>query len=54
MLPFIANYSRELRIGVNTRRKGKIEKAMEFLERMKVQEEAEVALRKAYITNSKS
>jgi len=32
---FMANYGRELRIGVNIRRKGKMEKAMEFLERMK-------------------
>ena len=45
--PFITNYKRELRIGVNIRRKGKVEKAIEFIERMKkVQEEAEAALRK--------
>jgi len=45
--PFIANYSRKLRIETNIRRKGKIEKTMEFAERMKkVQEETEVALRK--------
>jgi len=32
---FIANYRRELRIGVDLRRKGKIEKAIEFAERMR-------------------
>jgi len=32
---FIANYSREMRIGVDLRRKGKMEKAMEFVERMR-------------------
>ena len=47
MLPFIANYKRELRIGTDIRRKEKVEKATEFAERMrKVQEEAGVALRK--------
>ena len=47
VLSFIANYERELRIGVNIRRKRKVEKATEFVERMKkVQEEAETALRK--------
>jgi len=45
---FMANYSRELRMGVNLRRNGKIEKAMEFVERMrKVQEKAGVALVRA-------
>jgi len=45
--PFIANYSRELRMGADIRRKEKVEKATEFAERMKrVQEEAGVALRK--------
>ena len=44
---FIANYGRELRIGEDLRKKGKVEKAMEFIERLKrVQEEAEVALKK--------
>ena len=44
----MANYSRELRIGEDIRKKGKLEKAMEFVERIKkVQEEAEVALKKA-------
>jgi len=44
---FIANYGRELRMGEDIRRKGKMEKTMEFIERMKkVQEEAEAALKK--------
>ena len=48
VLPFIANYSKELQMGVDIRRKGKVENTTEFAERMrKVQEEAEVALRKA-------
>ena len=47
VLPFIANYGRELRIGGDIRRKEKVESATEFVERMKkVHEEAEVALRK--------
>ena len=38
--PFIANYKREMRMGANIRKKGKVEKVMEFVERMKkVQEE---------------
>jgi len=45
--PFIANYGRELRIGGDIRRKGKVESATEFVQRMKkVHEEAEAALRK--------
>jgi len=32
---FMANYRRELRIGVDIRRKRKMEKAMEFVERIK-------------------
>ena len=45
--PFMANYSRELKIEVNIRRKEKIEKSIEFTERIiKVQKEAGVALRK--------
>jgi len=45
---FMANYSREMRMGVDLRRKGKMEKAMEFAERMrKVQEEVGVALARA-------
>jgi len=35
VLPFMANYGRELRIGGDIRRKGKVEKAMEFVEKMK-------------------
>jgi len=35
VLPFIANYRRELRMGGDIRRKGKVEKAMVFVERMK-------------------
>ena len=42
---FMANYGRELRIGVDLRRKEKIEKVTEFVERMrKVQEEARAVL----------
>ena len=45
---FIANYRRELRMGGDIRKKEKVEKATEFVERMKkVQEEAEAALKKA-------
>ena len=45
--PFMANYGKELRMGGDIRKKGKVESAMVFVERMKkVQEEAEVALRK--------
>jgi len=41
----MVNYGRELRIGVDLRRKGKMEKVMEFVERMrKVQKEAGTAL----------
>ena len=47
VLPFIANYRREMRMGGNIRTKGKVESATEFVQRMKkVHEEAEVALRK--------
>ena len=35
VLPFMANYGRELKIGANIRRKGKIEKATEFTKRMR-------------------
>ena len=45
---FMANYRRELRIGVDIRKKRKVEKATEFVKRLKkVQEEAGAALRKA-------
>jgi len=41
------NYKKELRMEIDIRRNGKIEKVMEFAERMKkVHEEAETALKK--------
>ena len=43
MSPFIANYGREIRIKVDLRRKEKMEKVTEFVEKMrKVQEETRV------------
>ena len=43
----MANYERELRMEGNIRRKGKVEKAIEFVERMKqVQEEVGATLKK--------
>ena len=46
--PFMENYGRELRIGMDLRRKEKIEKAIKFAKRIrKVQKEAGVALAKA-------
>ena len=43
----MANYGKELRIGGDIRKKGKVESATEFVQRMKkVQEEAETALKK--------
>jgi len=45
--PFMANYGRELRMGGDIRKKGKMESATEFVERMKkVHEEVGAALRK--------
>jgi len=45
--PFITNYGKELRMGGDIRRKGKVESVTEFVERIKkVYEEAEVALKK--------
>ena len=45
---FMANYGRELRMGGDVRKREKIEKVTEFVERMKkVQKEAEAALKKA-------
>ena len=45
--PFMANYGKELRMGGDIRRKGKVERATEFVERMKkVHEEVEAALKK--------
>ena len=47
MSPFMANYGKEMRMGGDIRRKGKVESVMEFVQRMKkVQEEAEAALKK--------
>jgi len=47
ILPFMANYGKELRMGGDIRKKGKVESATEFAERMKkVHKEAEAALRK--------
>ena len=44
----MANYRRKLRMGGDIRKREKVEKAIEFVERMKkVQEEAEAALKKA-------
>jgi len=46
--PFMANYGRELRMGMELRKKEKIEKVTEFIERMrKVQKETRTALVKA-------
>ena len=43
----MANYRKEMRMGGDIRRKGKVESVTEFVERMKkVHEEAEVVLRK--------
>jgi len=44
---FMANYGRELRMGGDIRRKEKVEKAMEFVEKLKrVQEEVGAALKR--------
>ena len=43
----MANYEREMRMGGDIRKKGKVEKATEFMERLKkVQEEAGAVLKK--------
>jgi len=48
ILLFITNYGRELRMGADIRKKGKVEKVTEFAKKMKrVQEEAGAALTKA-------
>ena len=45
---FMANYGRELRMGIDIRRKEKMEKAVEFVERMKkVQEKVGAVLKRA-------
>ena len=47
VLPFMANYGKEVRMGGDIRKKGKVESATEFVKRMKkVHEEAEAALKK--------
>jgi len=47
VLPFMVNYRRKLRMRVDIRRKGKVEKAIEFVKRIKkVQEKAGATLRK--------
>ena len=47
MPPFMANYGRELKMGEDIRKKGKVESVTEFVEKMKkVHEEAGVALKK--------
>ena len=47
VLSFMANYVRELRMGGDMRKKGKIESTIEFMERMKkVYEEAGATLKK--------
>jgi len=44
---FMVNYGRELRMGGNIRRKGKVEKATEFVKKLKrVQEEAGAVLKR--------
>ena len=46
--PFIANYSREMRMRGDIRKKGKVEKAVEFVERMKrIHEEIGATLKKS-------
>ena len=45
--PFMANYGREMRMGGDIRRKGKVKSATEFVEKMKkVHKEVEAALKK--------
>ena len=45
--PFIENYRRKVRMGGDIRRKEKVEKVTEFVEKMKkVQEEARAVLKK--------
>ena len=48
VLPFMANYGRKLRMEGNIKKRGKVEKAIEFVERMKkVHEKAGAVLKKA-------
>ena len=47
VLPFMANYKRELRMGGDIRKRGKVESVMKFVKRIKkVHEEAGAALKK--------
>ena len=47
VLPFIANYRKEMRMGEDIRKKGKVESATEFVEKIKkVYKEAGAALKK--------
>ena len=47
VLPFMANYRRELRMGADIRRKEKVKKVTKFIKRIKkVQEKAGEALKK--------
>ena len=46
--PFMVNYDKQSKIGADIRKKGKVEKVIEFAKRMKkVQEKVGAALRKA-------
>jgi len=46
--PFMANYRREMRMGGDIRKRGKMEKTTEFMERIKrIHEEARAALKRA-------
>ena len=48
VLSFMANYGRDLRMEGDIRKRGKVEKVMKFVERMKkVHEEAGASLKKA-------
>ena len=48
VLPFMVNYGRELRMGRDIRKKEKVERATEFVEKIKkVYEKAGTALKKA-------
>ena len=48
VLSFIANYKRKLQMGADIRKKGKVEKAMKFVERIKkVYKKTEATLKKA-------
>ena len=48
VLSFIASYRRELRMGGDIRKRGKVERVMEFVERMKkVHEKIGAVLKKA-------